>query len=294
MERVASHFKIAKTVYDNGGVPLAEILRVSQTCVQKLATEAASQFQAELSGKTYHVFTSENGRISRPYLPSLYVSDDDEYVALWKELQAGCVADEHLIRLCGGLDETIIKVNKALYTAVTSFSVCYDLWKWGSRKTPGTFFEVLLGTWLTLLLRDYQRTKFIELPGYEEKVSTDIVFSKPDGINLVFPAKITTRERIVQPFAHQRILESVFGMNRYRSLLLCMSETQRDDEDRSVNEICVPGTVRLFQKHLSTMSGIYYLDPPQRYLQPNVTDVIPVASVGRLLAADLAANIKQH
>jgi hypothetical protein len=179
-----------------------------------------------------------------------------------------------------------------------AFSVCFDLRKRTSRKTPGTYFEVILGSILSEILPDYKRTKHIPLISEEgsakeeneESVSTDIVFEKAskDGImkGIVIPAKITTRERIVQPFAHQRILDSVFCSERFRSVLVCMSEMQLDKS--GVKEICVPGTIRLFQTHLARLSGIYYLDPPLRYLQDDVLKYIKVASLGTFLNQDLA------
>ena len=105
-------------------------------------------------------------------------------------------------------------------------------------------------------------------------------------VGLVVPVKITTRERIVQPFAHQRILDSVFGEHRFRSVLVCVSEMQRK-RDEGANAICVPGTIRLYQRHLAALSGLYYLDPPHRYLQPDVTAHVAVRTLGCLLADDL-------
>lgn len=90
----------------------------------------------------------------------------------------------------------------------------------------------------------------------------------------------------MQPYAHQRILESVFGMDRYRSVLVCMSEMQRDRK-RNANAICVPGTIRLFQTHLAKLTALYYLDPPARYLAPDVTSLVSVRTVGDLLCDDL-------
>jgi hypothetical protein len=69
-----------------------------------------------------------------------------------------------------------------------------------------------------------------------------------------------------------------------------MSEMQRD-RSNNANAICVPGTIRLFQMHLSRLSGIYYLDPPRRYLAEDITSVVPVRTVGDLLAVDLAGLV---
>lgn len=110
------------------------------------------------------------------------------------------------------------------------------------------------------------------------------------GRGLVVPAKITTRERIVQPFAHQRILDSAFGVGHYRSALACVSEMQRDEEV-GANEICVPGTIRLYQEYLAPLSGIYYLDPPVRYLQSDVTSIIEVSSLGHFFSERIAALV---
>jgi hypothetical protein len=67
---------------------------------------------------------------------------------------------------------------------------------------------------------------------------------------------------------------------------------QRDEEE-GANEICVPGTIRLFQRHLAAITGIYYLDPPVRYLKEDLTKVLRVGSLGEFLTADLAALIPE-
>jgi hypothetical protein len=191
-------------------------------------------------------------------------------------------------------------VNRTVYTAVTAFSVCFDLWKPKSRKTPGTFFEVFVGSTCRLRFPDYELTKHIAIgdpdvpadedlapiedpEGREEEravqgnfVSTDLVIRRPDADRgAVVPLKITTRERIVQPFAHQRILDSAFP-GRYASFIACISEVQRDDKTQTVKQICVPGTIALFQKHLAKVAGLYYCDVPQRYSRQDFTQLIPV------------------
>ena len=125
-----------------------------------------------------------------------------------------------------------------------------------------------------------------DLPDTDYKVPTDIVLYGEEGKpSLVIPTKITTRERIVQAWAHQRILADVYG-DRYRSILVCVSELQRD-ENRGVNEICVPGQVKGFQKHLAQMSAMYYLDPPAPYMTEDFLKIIPVKPLSALLQGDL-------
>src|SRR5262249_28543176 len=86
------------------------------------------------------------------------------------------------------------------------------------------------------------------------------------------------RERVVQPFAHQRILQSSFK-DKYHSFLCCISETQLDRKTSTVKQICVPGTIKLFQRFLSPIEGLYYCDIPARYLQPSLTKFIPVKTL---------------
>jgi hypothetical protein len=274
--------KPCKKKYDLGGSPLEDVGAIASHCLEKIDSEAVARFQAKLETKNYSVFAAKD-LLSRPFLPAMLLHKPDEFERRWQELLG------KLNPTTSRIDMGEEKVNLILYTAITAVCVCFDLWKPRSRKTPGTFLEVLLGSVLGRLLPRHKRTKFIPIPEQSESVSTDIVFTNSTATKgIVFPAKITTRERIVQPFAHQRILESVFGKGRYQSILLCVSETQRDKHS-AVNEICVPGTIRLFQSYLACLSGIYYLDPPNRYLKPDVTSVIPVGSLGLFLTSALPA-----
>jgi hypothetical protein len=268
----------AKKQYDAGANPSDVVRDVALVAISTLAKNSNRRSTGTIDGKDYSVFEA-NKRLSRPYLPQLYISDINHFSTLWRDFASSINGNSHYSNLAAN------DINRLLYSSVTSFSVCYDLWNPGARKTPGTFFEVLVGTVFGLLLPNLSRTKFISIPNENESVSTDIVFTKTSHSGgLVIPTKITTRDRVVQPFAHQRILDSVFGAGHYRSILLCVSELQRAGED-DCNEICVPGTIRLFQKHLSKLSGIFYLDPPSRYLKNDVTSVIAVETIGDLLQA---------
>lgn len=231
-------------------------------------------------GKDYHVF-ADSERLSRPVHLPLLINDAQSFAEAWSALHGSARPGERRYDYAPGA------INKVFYTASTAFGACYDVWKPGSRKTPGTFFEVLLGSVLEVVLPDFSRTSQIVLPGQTRRLATDIVFSKP-GLTggLVIPAKITTRERIVQPFAHQRILDSVFGEGRFRSVLVCVSEMQRQGHT-GANAICVPGAVRLYQQHLAPLSGLYYMDPPARYMQDDVVEHLNVDNLGALLARDL-------
>lgn len=288
MNKIAAYTKEAKKIYDKGGVPIGLIGEIADYCIRLLQNISTPSYSTQIAGKEYFVFQGNN-EYSRPILKDLYILEPSKFEKQWNTL-------------CQAIDDGKIQslpkeiANSVIYTAAMSYSACFDIWKKKSRKTPGTYFEILAGSFLTLVLGwDYKRSKFISLPDQVENVSTDIVFENGE-IGIVIPAKITTRERIVQPYAHQRILDSIFGAGRYKSVLLCVSETQRDDDNSQVNEICVPGTIKLFQQHLAKLSGIYYLDPPSRYMKEDLKDVVKVATFGDLITKDIfeLAQIKKQ
>lgn len=269
----------AKNSYDIGGSPVNQILDLATLCIERLNRLDRADYQHG-GGKSYFAFT-DGKELSRPVRSDLFLDNPDDLVRAWNEMLKAINPDQMKCLLPDNL------INSVLYTAVISFAASFDIWKKSSRKTPGTHFEVILGSLISLLLPDFVRTKFIRIPGQSESVSTDIVFGTDRG-GIVIPAKITTRERIVQPFAHQRILDSVFPIGSYQSVLLCVSETQRDSKTEFVKDICVPGTIRLFQAHLSKLNAIYYLDPPLRYMEKDITDLLKVSDYGQFFREDLA------
>ena len=289
VENLNRQFIAAKKRYDKGFIPLEELHDITTYCLGLLLSKATQRFQGNIESKRYFVFESKDG-ISRPFLKNIFIDSVENFSQRWsffikKLKESGNVT---------GFQAN--EIDSILYTASMSFSMCYDIWKNSSRKTPGTYLEFLLGSILSKILIEYKRTKHIPLSLCDnenncaeerESVSTDIVFERvlENGkkVGLVFPVKITTRERIVQPFAHQRILDGFFGEKRFLSFLMCISEMQLDKKKNKVNEICVPGTIILFQKFLSKMSGIYYLDPPLRYQKDDVKNVLSVSSVGDFL-----------
>lgn len=295
----------AKKKYDQGENPFSDLYDISMYCLRKLNSVTRKEATCSQNNKSFWIYESSKN-YSRPVKQDLFISQIDQFDSKWQEFLSKINSKTKTIAL-----ETH-EINKILYSAIIAFSVCFDLWKPKSRKTPGTYFEILVGSILGELLDQYNRSKHIPIPGSSESVSTDsesvstdsesvstdsqsvstdIVFSKSnDQLGLVIPVKITTRERIVQPYAHQRILDSCFGEGKYISILICVSESQRD-EHIGVKEICVPGTIKLFQEHLARLGGIYYLDPPTRYLEPDLSKSIKIDSLGSFLSKDLSKLI---
>jgi hypothetical protein len=286
MHDIELKFESLKRSYDSGAPHFASLLDISAHCFQYLLDHADMHVLPVPTGdKSYAVFRVDDRTMSRPVLPDIFAASLEQFMVEWRVCVNAMDPQSGRVRAPSDM------VDRVLYTAVASFACCFDLWKPGSRKTPGTFFEVLVGTWLSALLPQWQRGKHIKLKFDSESLSTDIVMTPPySGTSLVFPVKVTTRERIVQPFAHQRILDSVYGVGRFVSLLVCMSETQRD-KARTANEICVPGTIRLYQRHLAVLGGVFYLDPPNRYLESDVGDVLRVSTLGYLFTDHLASLV---
>lgn len=279
IDSITKKHKKLKEVYDKGNSPLDELSNLAVECLFWISSQTEKEQYKRLDDKKYLIYSSKKSK-SRPVNSALFIESSEDFQKEWRELLGSIDAEKR----SSFLPED--QINKLIYTAIMSFCICFDIWKPKSRKTPGTHFEVLIGSLLQQFLPDFSREKFVTLPEQDEKVSTDIVFDG-GGKGLVIPAKITTRERIVQPYAHQRILDSIFGESRYRSILLCVSETQRDDDNCHVNDICVPGTLKLFQAHLSKLAGLYYLDPPSRYMNKDISDLIVVGNFGKLLKNDL-------
>ncbi len=274
VENIENRFFQTARKYNSGQNPFKEIGEIAFLCMS-LLEKLETRHQGSIGKINYNVFVS-NGRFSRPIRPDMFLRSR----VFLKDYQKSVdrLSDKQY------LDSTEQdELNKIVYTIISSFSAVYDLFKNSSRKTPGTFFEIVVGSLMLQFYSECIRTKHVPIPGESESIATDIVLtSKKTGKGLVIPVKITTRERIVQPFVHQRILESVFG-DKYKSILVAVSEMQRDEET-GVNQICVPRTIKLFDKHVAHLSALIYLDPPARYLLKDVTDLLPVIDFAQLFS----------
>lgn len=312
MENVKRLFKEAADRY-NKLLPHGDHARqLVMAAHAKLSAEAEFDYYGDYSGRPavpYNVF-SVGSVVSRPVRPDIYLANPEQlaecFEAFVENLRSGAE---------GWREAEVWLANSVVYTSVLSVACCYDLWQRGSRKTPGTVFEILMAALLKEALPLAAFSKHIPLTALLEdadvaaasaenvdaeeegdgpgSVSTDLVV-KPSADSergIVVPLKITTRERIVQPFAHQRILDSAFGQGAFQSLLVCISETQLDEKTKSVKQVCVPGTVKLFQKYLAPLSGLYYCDVPQRYAAADMQRTVPVRTVGEFFA-DAAKLLK--
>lgn len=106
----------------------------------------------------------------------------------------------------------------------------------------------------------------LSVSGRRVRMTMDFLFeTSDDAVNIHLPVKMSTRERVVQAWAHQRLLDSAYGSGRYKGIMVLFSKTKLDSRSREVVEICVPDQWLVYQTLLSKMDRIYYFDIPVRY-----------------------------
>jgi len=167
---------------------------------------------------------------------------------------------------------------RALYTAAISYPSATDILKKDDRKTPSKFFEDLVGHLVSkaLAVNPEKKIKVLAevaplIPGQdspkpEQTLPTDFVFDLgPNKSRIHLPVKMSTRERVIQVWAHQRVLDGVYGINRFKGILVCLTETNMKRKDMSVVEVCLPDQWAIYQMFIAQLFRIYYFDPPVAY-----------------------------
>lgn len=206
--------------------------------------------------KGYFARQGTTPKISRAINDHLYRPSPDE----WSKLEEAIVAGD----LSDWTPETITTV---VYSLAMTFCVHIDLTRQGDQKTPGTFFEYLIGHLFALRLGVNPRTVLPVLNlDMETDLPTDYVFDLGAGKpKFHLPIKTSTRERMIQVWAHQRVLDGVYGTGRFLGTPVIMAETMTRTTKREVVEICLPDQWRLYQMHIAQLKRIYYLDRPAAY-----------------------------
>jgi hypothetical protein len=243
--------------------------------------------------KQYDVFAApgDDAHFSRGVNQSLFISDPADFARQWSDFLRMLERSKGSGHIAGmkGLD-----VDRLFYTSVVGFGATVDIFSAGNRGGPGTFFECLVGpsvAWLTD--REEESSVQVPLPTTEElaTVTTDLSFApaRPGEATLVIPTKISTRERISQAYAHQRILDSYEGRT-FRSALCVANENnmagKRSVRTAFLKDTLVPKTIIQYEAFLARLAGLYYLDPPAGYLPPPEL-FPPVKRFHELLTADL-------
>lgn len=160
--------------------------------------------------------------------------------------------------------------SRLLYTIAIAYCCASDLLKTRDQKTPATFFECLIGHLFARSFGVNPRTQ-VEVLHLEDEASTlptDFIFDLgPAKSKFHVPVKTSTRERVIQVFAHQRVLDGVHGFGSFKGILVCLTETKLDHKRREVVEICVPKQWVLYYRFIASMHRFYYFDIPARYAE---------------------------
>lgn len=230
-----------------------------EECLSFLDNFQRASLDSKIPNKSYFAF--DNGvKISRAINENEY----DPRVADWTEL-----VEAISNRAFDKIDP--VRANRAIYCLAICFCAVIDLTKSGDQKTPGTFFEYLIGHLYASRLGMNPKTRLPVLNlDMETTLPTDYVFDLgPNQAKFHLPIKTSTRERVIQVWAHQRVLDGVYGTGRFIGTPVILAETKTDSKKRIVIEICLPDQWRIYQMHIAQLKRIYYLDIPAAYAALN-------------------------
>jgi hypothetical protein len=218
---------------------------------QMLTRVERLQLNSRVAGKRYFGFRGVGQ--SRPINEALYAERESDFKQLLGAFQKGfrATAPEAIVR--------------STYTIAFSVFAANDVYEVG-RKASATFFEILVGHIVARAVGVDPRKK-VRIPESGADLPTDYVFDpKRKSRKIHLPIKTSTRERAVQAWVHQLVLDRIFGTGVYRGILVVAAETKRNSKTGEVIEICVPRQLQMFQSRVAELSRVYYLDPPQNYL----------------------------
>ena len=137
--------------------------------------------------------------------------------------------------------------NRLVYTVAMSFCAFSDVTADRDKQTPGTYFELLIGHLLSLTfgVRPRKQVEVLTVEDERSTLPTDFIFDLgPKQLKFHVPVKTSTRERAVQVWAHQSILNGVYGEGRFKGILVALAETKLDLNKLEVVEICLPDQCR--------------------------------------------------
>ena len=242
---------------------------------------------SRVPGKMYYAVCGD-GRRSRPINTGLF--DPDASLVVERMTQI-------LERRHQSLSAQ--EITATIYTAAISFCAYRDITSDNDQKTPGTYFEYLCAAVMTSILKVPSRTSLSVLNlGMETSLPTDFIFDLGDEKpKFHVPVKTSTRERVIQVWAHQRVLDGVYGTGRFLGLPIVLAETKTTSRTDEVTEICLPKQWRLYQMHVAQMWRIAYLDIPAAYLPlATVFPPVPVVTLGELLVndGDVTKLVEKH
>ncbi len=246
------------------------ILNLTASAIQFLARDTELiQLVSRVPGKKY-VSYRHGLVVARPVNQSLWLPELSVITRTWDEWQKGKTEGTDLAR--------------AMYTIALAPCLAMELFDRQNKKGPATYFECLIGhTFARTLGRNPSKRIKLPIRGKSVPMTMDFLFDFGQGRGaLHVPVKMSTRERVVQAWAHQRLLDSAYGVGAYKGVMVLFSETKMNSKNLEVVEICVPDQWLAYQSLLSKLDAIFYFDVPQRYeaLSSQFSDIIRVEQFG--------------
>ncbi len=229
-------------------------------CLHILGDASRIALTSKVEDKEYFAFRSK-GRMSRAINQSLFYECQRD----WERLNAAMAR--------GTLGTfTAEQITKVLYSMAVSFCACVDLLKSGDQKTPGTFFEYFVAYFFTwrVGVEPCNSIQILNVDNEDTRLRTDFVFNLgPRKRKFHMPIKTSSRERSIMLWAHQRLLDGVYGVERFMGTPVLLAETKTDKAKREVVEICLPDQWRVYQLYIAKLKRIYYFDVPTAYAKLN-------------------------
>ncbi len=242
--------------------------QINRLCAYQmgLMTQIPITSRATAIGKNYVVF-SLNGKYSRPVNIDLYnagssVGEDGLPLipTFWENVRNHSIANQ-----------SAKDITSALYTICMNYCCCADLVT-GVKNNSGDYFEKLVGHLYSMHLQvnPTNQMNAVELDGESISLPTDFIFDLGGGKpKFHVPAKTSTRERVVEVWAQQRVLDGAFGVGGFLCLLTAIGETNFYSKDMSVALTCVPNQWINYQLFIAQIKRAYYLDVPGKYEELN-------------------------
>jgi hypothetical protein len=255
--------------------------------LQQLAGCSRLPLESKVAGKSYFAFENKISR-SRPINIDLFDSDNQKAFANFGKILEG---KRHEL--------TSEEITRSVYIVAMTCCAGRDVSSKGDQKTPGTIFEWLCAALVQacLKVRPKRALQVLNLD-LEGDLPTDFVFDLGDEKpKFHLPVKTSTRERIIQVWAHQRVLDGVYGVGRFLAMPIILTETKLDSRKLEVVEICLPWQWRLYQMHIAILWNVCYLDAPISYLELDTKfPRIGVSTIGDALKKDgrLDELLKSH
>jgi len=250
------------------GNAILEIVKVSLDFLITQCT--AIDLVSKVPGKEYFTY-SKNGVVARPANKGLFLPDRKAIEDLWQKWLNNQL-------------RTDMEFAKLSYTVALAPCLAMELFDRQNKKGPATYFECYIGYLFarTLGVKPTKRVR-LNVEGASVLMTMDFLFDLGGSHRKIhLPVKMSTRERVVQAWAHQRMLDAAYD-NSYRGILILFSETKLDSRSHEVVEICVPDQWLAYQTLLARMDRVYYFDVPNRYaaLTEKYPEVITIKQFGQ-------------